>query len=580
MGEATVEMSATVTETTYPSYPHLRKTATSSQLIVHNKPFLMLAGELHNSSLSSAAFMRTVWANMKAAHINTLLGSISWEMIEPVEGQFNFSFLDEVILDARKYDMHLVLLWFGSFKNALSTYAPGWVKKDVKRFPRVHTLEAGGVMKTLELVSPFCEEGWKADAKAFAALMRHLKEFDGEANTVLMVQVENETGLLGDSRDRSRIANEKFKQAVPKDTLLHLQENYDEKLHPLFKARFPGLKTQVAGEATWEQAFSKLIDAEEMFMADAFSRYVGQVAAAGKAEYPIPFYTNVWLNFDDSAVLDLTNLPVVVGGGEKAGIYPSGGPCPHTMDIWKFNTPALDFIAPDLYFHDYEDVCRNYRHQNQPLFIPEQRRDERGARRVWLAYASYCAIGCSPFGIDSLEADVSPITKHYGLLASISDIVLETQANRPEEMMGFFFDELSEISGPEKPWIGKFGDFELIIERSFVFGKAGPGAGMIIHQGDGKFLLVGWGFQVTFKSTNPKSTFTGILYSEEKEIDKDGKMTTLRIMNGDETRSGSFMIMPNEDPDYGGFPIAVTIPSRTMLAECTAYSVIEDEEDL
>lgn len=578
MGEITIPIPANTPPAS--SHPYLRPTATSSQLIVHGKPFLMLAGELHNSSLSSAPYMSTVWSNMKATNINTLLGSVTWEMIEPIEGQFSFSFLDDVILGAREHNMHLVLLWFGSFKNALSTYAPGWVKRDVKRFPRVHTLEAGGVMKTLELVSPFCEEGWKADAKAFAALMKHLKEFDGEENTVLMVQVENETGLLGDSRDRSKIANERFKQPVPEDVLLYLQENYDEKLHPLFRQRFLDFQahTKSTPSPTWEQAFTTLIDAEEMFMANEFSRYVNHVAAAGKAEYPIPLYTNVWLNFDDSAVLDLTDLPVVVGGGAKAGIYPSGGPCPHAFDIWKHNAPALDFIAPDLYFHDYEDVCRNYRHGNQPLFIPEQRRDERGARRVWLAYASYCAIGCSPFGIDSLEATVSPITKHYGLLASISDIVLEAQASRPSDMMGFFFDELSEPT-TSKPWIGRFGDFELVIERAFVFGKAGPGAGMVIHQGNGRFLLVGWGFQVTFKSTNPKATFTGILYSEEKEVGEDGQLKTLRVMNGDETRSGSFYIMPNEDPDYGGFPIAVTIPSRTMIAECTAYSVFEEDGD-
>jgi hypothetical protein len=315
-----------------------------------------------------------------------------------------------------------------------------------------------------------------------------------------------------------------------------------------------------------------------MFMADAFSRYVGQVAAAGKAEYPIPLYTNVWLNFDDPSVLDLQGLPIVVGGGAKAGIYPSGGGVPHTMDVWKLNAPALDFIAPDLYFHDYEEVCKQYRHQNQPLFIPEQRRDERGARRVWLAYGTYLGIGCSPFGIDSLEASVSPITKHYGLLNSVSSIVLEAQANRPEDIMGFFFDEVSETK-VEKPWVRSFGEFELTIDRAFVFGKPGPGAGIIIHQGDGKFFLIGWGFQVTFKSTNPKSTFTGILYSEEKTVSAEGKLHTARVMNGDETRSGSFYIMPNEDPDYGGFPIAVTIPSRTMIAECTAYSIEEEEED-
>jgi beta-galactosidase GanA len=202
--------------------PYLRKTKTSSQLIVYGKPFLMLAGELHNSSFSDAAYMSTVWPKMKATNINTLLGSVAWEAIEPIEGRFNFSQLD-VILDARKFDMHLVLIWFGSFKNAFSTYARAWVKQDVKRFPRVHTLEVGGVMKTLELVSPFCKEGWKADAKAFAALMRHLKEFDGNHNTVLMVQVENETGLLGDSRDRPRLASELFKKPASEAVISNLQ---------------------------------------------------------------------------------------------------------------------------------------------------------------------------------------------------------------------------------------------------------------------------------------------------------------------------------------------------------------------
>jgi len=513
---------------------------------------------------------------MKAANINTLLGSVTWEMIEPVEGCFNFRELDQVIIGAREHDMHLVLLWFGSFKNALSTYVPSWVKKDVKRFPRVHTLEAGGVLKTLELVSPFNEAAWKADSKAFAALMKHLKDFDGEHHTVIMVQVENETGLLGDSRDRSKIANERFQQPIPHDVLAHLQaaKNPNE----TFAKRFPNLK-KLTGETTWEEAFGKGVSSNEMFMADAFSVYVGKVAAAGKAEYPIPLYANVWLNFDDPTALDLQGLPTVVGGGAEAGVYPSGGPVPHTMDLWKYNAPALDFIAPDLYFHDYEEVCKNYRHQNQPLFIPEQRRDEKGARRVFLAYGTYQSIGCSPFGIDSLEAHFSPITRYYGLLNSISHILLETQATRPEDVMGFFFDELDETTN-DQPWVRTFEDFELTIDRAFVFGKAGAGSGIIIHQGKGKFLLIGWGFQVTFASTHSNSSFTGILYSEEKEVDVAGNLMTARVMNGDETRSGAFYIMPNEDPDYGGFPVAVTIPSRTMIAECTAYSVEESDSDL
>jgi hypothetical protein len=564
--------------------PHLRKTKTSSQLIVNGEPFLMLSAELHNSTLSSAKYMADdkIWQNMRDMHVNTLLGSVSWEQIEPVEGQFDFANLDAVILAAREHGMKLVLLWFGSFKNALSTYAPAWIKKDGTRFPRGHALEAGGRRRTLELVSPFCEEGWKADAKAFGKLMAHLKEFDAQHGTVIMVQVENETGVLGDSRDRSKIANKKFAQHVPKELLQHLQKNID-KLHPEFRKRYSGISADTAGEATWIDAFGteNSVNADEMFMADAFSRYIYHVSSAGKAAYPIPLYANVWLNFDDPTSLDLSDIPVVVGGGSDAGVYPSGGPCPHTMDIYKFNAPSLDFIGPDLYFHDYETTCQNYRHGDQPLFIPEQQRNDKGARRVWSAYGNYLALGCSPFGIDSLQASESPFTKHYGLIHSLRKQILEAQANRPEAMMGFFFDEFVEGQKiKEKPWTKIMGGFKVIIERAFVFGKPGPGAGLVIHQGDGKFLCAGWGFNLYFKSMNPKSTFTGILHAEEKEVDRETcELTTLKILGGDETRSGEFLIMPNEDPDYGGFPIAVTIPARTCIAECWAYSLEEEEPD-
>ncbi|KAH8726939.1 glycoside hydrolase superfamily, partial [Phaeosphaeriaceae sp. PMI808] len=563
--------------------PHLRKTKTSSQLIVHGEPFLMLSAELHNSTLSSAKYMADdkIWQNMKAMHINTLLGSVSWEQIEPVENQFDFSNLDSVILAAREHSMKLVLLWFGSFKNALSTYVPAWVKKDVKRFPRAHTIEAGGKRKTLELLSPFCEEAWKADAKAFAKLMAHLKEFDGQHNTVLMVQVENETGLLGDSRDRSRIADVKFAEPVPEE-LIHYLQMKDTELHPEFQKRY-SFSSPIACGATWVEAFgaNDSINADEMFMTDIFSRYLHHVASAGKAEYPLPLYANAWLNFDDPSILDLAGIPVVVGGGSKAGIYPSGGPCPHTMDIYMFNAPSLDFLAPDLYLHDYEITCQNYRHGGQPLFIPEQKRDNNGARRIWVAYGNYLSLGCSPFGIDSLAASKSPFTKHYALIHSVRKQILEAQANRPEDMLGFFFDDFIEgLKIKEKSWTKIMGDFEVTIDRAFVFGKPGPGSGIVIHQGGGKFLCIGWGFNVSFKSTSPTSTFTGILHAEEKEVNPETcELTTNKLLGGDETRSGQFLIMPNEDPDYGGFPIAVTIPARTGIAECWVYSIEEEESD-
>ncbi|KAF7133599.1 hypothetical protein CNMCM5793_004728 [Aspergillus hiratsukae] len=547
------------------SIPQIRQVGSQKQLFVHGKPFLMLAGELHNSSLSSAKYMRQVWADMKANHINTLLGSVTWEMIEPTEGQFDFAELDKVILDARAHNMHMVLLWFGSFKNALSTYVPNWVKKDVKRFPRVHVLEAGGKRRTLELVSPFSDAACQADSRAFSKLMAHLKEIDQQHSTVLMVQVENETGLLGDSRDRSSIANKAFSEPIPSDLLEHLRR-IDP--HPEFTSRIPSIPS---GELIWTAAFGTGTLADELFMANAISKYVGRVAAAGKSVYPVPLYTNAWLNFDNPSSLDLRGLPIVVGGGHAPGIYPSGGPVPHAMDIWRFNAPSLDFLAPDLYFHDYEGVCKNYTQGGNALFIPEQRRDDNGARRVWLAYGTYGALGTSPFGIDTGPDCVS---KHYGLLDSIKEILLATPL---EERMGFFFDGVD--AGGKEKWTRIFGNLEVIVERAFVFGKPGNGAGMVIHLGDQRFLLVGWGFQVRFRGVLPGVTFTGILNAVEKEVGADGRLQTLRVMNGDETRSGEFMIMPNEEPDYGGFPIAVTIPARTMIAEVEAYWVCEEEDD-
>lgn len=571
--------------------PHLRPTKTSAQLVVHGKPFLMLAGELHNSSLSSAKYMSTIYADMKHMNLNTLLGSVTWEMIEPTEGNFDFTKLDAVLRSARQNNMKLVLLWFGSFKNALSTYVPGWVKRDVKRFPRVHVHDDDRKLKTIELISPFIEDCWKADARAFAKLMAHLKEIDSVENTVIMVQVENETGLLGDSRDRSKIANQKFAEPVPEELLEYLKKA--KTLHPTFKKRWPDFQRRVESSknTSWEDVFGEGIAAEEMFMADTFAKYVAQVAMAGKAEYTIPLYANCWLNFDDPSVLDLSGIPLgegtptVAGGGAKAGMYPSGGPVPHLLDIWTYHCVGdggLDFISPDLYLHDYEWVNEQYRYNRNPLFIPEQKADLAGARRTWLAYGTYGCIGCSPFGIDTVyidEMEKEAWRRTYGLLGALSKTVLAVQAEEPESMFGFFFDEIDNTKSHQKEkWTRIFDDvqMEVIVERSFVFGKPAAGYGLVIHQGDGRFLLVGAGFQTTFRSTNPRSTFSGILSATEKEMDQDGNLSTLRTMNGDETRSGAFMIMPTEKPDYGGFPIRVTIPARTYVAEAIAYSLEED----
>ena len=324
-------------------------------------------------------------------------------MIEPEEGKFNSAELDTAILAARKRGLHLVVLWFGSCKNGTSSYVSGWIKTNPSRFQRAKIFDQDGKLKVTEVLSPFCQACWEADAKAFAALMRHIKEFDAAHSTVLMTQVENECGLLGDSRDRSDLANEAFQKPIPADLLAYLKGK--NQLHPEFERKWSKFKEAVAADSpvSWAQAFGSSIFGDEIFMTNALSSYVGKVAEADKKEYPLPFFVNVWMNTEDASLVDLgetggkLDLPAVAGGGYKPGVYPSGGPCPHTLDFWRYNAPAIDFVSPDIYLQDYEWVCKLYRYDNQPLFIPEQRADGRGARRAWLAYGTYSSLGCSPW---------------------------------------------------------------------------------------------------------------------------------------------------------------------------------------
>ncbi|KAH8680420.1 glycoside hydrolase superfamily [Ilyonectria robusta] len=560
--------------------PHLVETGASKQLMVKGKPFLMRAGELQNSSMTSPEYMEPVWQKMVDTNINTLLGCVTWEMIEPEENKFDFSVLDEIILAARRHSMHLVLLWFGSFKNGLSTYVPAWVKTDTQRFPRAKLRKAGGRLETADVLSLFHPEGRKADAKAFSQLMTHLRDFDESHSTVLMVQVENESGLLGDSRDGSEMADAAFHEPVP-DELLHFLSSNWEHLNRDIKEQnlthFNWQNSSTGKNENWETVFGSSPRTDELFMAYHYALYLNHVATAGKSVYPIPHYTNMWMNYagEDSD----NDFPVVVGGGGMPGDYPSGGAVSNVMDIWMEFAPALDFLGPDIYLNDYNGSCAKYRHKGQPLFIPEQRRDDHGARRIWIAYGTYAAMGVAPFGVDTVDPSENPFTKHYGLLKSVSAIVLEAQ-RQPNKSVGFCFDELPEgvlthdaSTSVRRVWA----NFEIIIEPCFVFGKSGTGAGMVIDRGQGKFLLIGWGFQVRAIAIDPNSSFTGILKFEEKAVEDEetGRLRTVRALNGDETRSGSFAMMPNEDPDYGGFPISVTIPARTMIAEVTFYSVFE-----
>ena len=168
-------------------------------LLVDNKPTLLFAGELHNSSASSLEYMeREVWPHLLGLHLNAVIAPVCWEDLEPRPGEFDFTLVDGLLSQARREGVRLVVLWFGLWKNGMSTYIPAWMKEDRQRYFLMRDRSG----RAVEAVSPLCEEAVARDAAAFSALLAHLREVD-EERTVVMVQVENEMGLLGDVRDFS-----------------------------------------------------------------------------------------------------------------------------------------------------------------------------------------------------------------------------------------------------------------------------------------------------------------------------------------------------------------------------------------
>lgn len=310
------------------SIPHLEKRGNVTQLIVDGKPFLALAGELGNNAATSLEYMKPIWPRLAAANLNTVLAAVSWAMFERSEGKFDYTLIDGLIQDARQQHLRLVFLWFGSWKNTWSSYTPDWVKKDFQRFPRVQLRDGSGT----ERLTPLSETNRDADARALAAFMRRVREVDGEAHTVIMIQVENEVGVIPDARDHSPAANAAYDQPVSKDLMDYLQK-HKETLIPELRAKWQTAGFKSSGN--WETVFGPGLATEDLFMAWHYARYIGKLVEAGKAEYILPMYAN-------AALIRPNYAP---------GQYNSGGPLAHSMDIWRAGGPQIDFLAPDIYFN-------------------------------------------------------------------------------------------------------------------------------------------------------------------------------------------------------------------------------------
>ena len=328
--------------------PYLKKQGTAHQLIVDDKPFLIIGGELGNSSASSLSYMENIWPTLLKLNLNTVLIPVYWELIEPVEDEFDFSLVDSLIYRARKNDLRIVFLWFGTWKNSMSCYVPKWIKTDQKRFPRARDDKGNA----LEILTAFSDNNLQADLKAFRQLMKHIAEIDKVYRTVIMVQVENEIGMIPTARDYCNEANIAFKQNVPQDFLDYLEENKDN-LTKEMRSLWEGKNYRKEG--SWEEIFGKSKAADEVFMAWHYSSFVEELAKAGKKEHDLPMFVNAAL----------------IRKGYEPGQYPSAGPLPHLMDVWRGGAPSIDFLSPDIYFPEIEKWCDKYDRKGNPFFIPE-----------------------------------------------------------------------------------------------------------------------------------------------------------------------------------------------------------------
>jgi beta-galactosidase GanA len=504
--------------------PHLRRQGSATQLIVDGRPFLVRGGELGNSSATNPAYLEPLWPRFTALNMNSVLAPVYWDLVEPDEGRFDFAAVDQLIGQAREHQMRLVLLWFGSWKNSMSCYAPAWVKRDAKRFPR--TADRDGTPQ--EMLSPFSAANRDADARAFAALLKHLRETDGTRHTVVMVQVENEIGMIPTARDHSAAADRAFASAVPAELTSYLAAHADE-LAAELRASWRGASGRRTG--TWLELFGDGPAGEEVFMAWHFARYTEAVAAAGKREYPLPMFVNAAL----------------VRPGHQPGQYPSGGPLPHLFDVWRAAAPSIDFLSPDIYFQNFAEWARRYARSGNPLFIPEALRSPDAAVNGLHAFGAHDAIGFAPFGIESIaEPAATHLAAAYALVAQLESLILGLQGR------GAMAGLLSEGAEQRQPQQVRLGDYVLraAFERGTPAALADgvvaaaaaapttppPSGGLVLATAPDEFIIAGTAVTVTFASTAAGQR-VGLLSVEEGRI-AAGQWQNIRWLGGDQTHQG------------------------------------------
>jgi len=514
-----------ISENLYAQVPQIIQKNGRHTLLVDGEPFLILGGQARNSS-AWPGMLPQVWLSAEKMHVNTLEVPIYWEQVEAQPGHFDFSIVDALLSQARQHRIRLVLLWFGTWKNGSNHYMPDWMKRDAAKYPNI----TGKNGPAIDSPSPHSVATLEADVKAFSTVMRHLKAADPQ-HTVIMVQVENESGSWGSVRDYSPSAQKLFEGQVPAELLKP----------ELLKA----LNQPVVTGGTWHEVFGDRAD--EYFQAWSVARYIGKVAAAGKAEYALPLYVN-------AALRDPLTNPT-------ANNYESGGPTDNVIPIWKAAAPAIDLVAPDVYFSGSERVLKVldlYNRADNALFVPEADFSPLHAKYMYEVIARG-GIGFSPFGIDDngegetlkeTEQRLAPFAQEYAMAAPMMrdlaqwdfDGKIKTVTEREDHAQ----QTLDLGDWQVKVWFGGDGRGN----AAPVYGQP-TGKVMFVQLSPNTFIATGTGCHITFSPTGANTGRPWQYLKVEEGHYENGIFKVLRIQNGDETDWGG--------PGFGTKPTVLRI---------------------
>lgn len=527
----------------------LQKHGNATQLFVEGKPFIILGGELGNSSATCAEDIERIFPKLQKMGLNTVLVPTYWDLIEPTESQYDFTLTDKVLEQARKNNLKIVFLWFGAWKNSMSCYTPLWFKTNYKKYPRAITQNG----KPLEIASAFSDNVFQADKRAFSHWMKHIAETDKEHGTVIMIQIENEIGMLENARDYSPIANQTFLAPVPEQLMLYLQKN-KKRLHPQMLKKWESQGCLRQGN--WQEVFGSDIYTDELFMAWQYASYVEKLAQTARSIYNIPLYVNAAMN----------------SRGRKPGEYPSAGPLAHLIDIWHCAAPSIDILAPDLYDNGFKDWVAQYHLHNNPLFIPEIRLADDNGVRAFYIFGEHNAIGFSPFSIeDGSDSQQSPLVQSYEKLKELMPLLTHYQSKGT--MKGLLFDQENKerILYDDDLTITCRHYFTLPWDPRATDGNKWPeGGGILIKLNVNEYIVAGSGIVIEF-AKNSEKTFQGNMellgedgfklqgqktrYNHTKpnrfqgkrcglgsvdeiRIHEDGHFDNIRHLNGDQTHQG------------------------------------------